>query len=371
MNTAWIRKRFPDLQPGQWADWRWQLKNRLRDADGLCAVFDLTPDEMQAVQRVGGRLPLGITPYYANLFAEERPDHPLRKTMIPRLAELEAAPWEMDDPLGEEGHSPLPGLVHTYPDKILFLVTDFCATYCRYCTRARMVGSGEFLPDRGQWERSLEYIREHSEIRDVLLSGGDPLVLADDRLEWLLSRISKIPHVEIIRIGTKIPAVLPQRVTPELTAMLRKYHPLWLSIHFTHALELTPEVEQACSRLADAGIPLMSQTVLLAGVNDDPEAMRKLNQKLLTYRVKPYYLHQCDAITGSAHFKTPVSRGLEIIQSLHGWTTGYAVPHYMIDAPGGGGKIAVHPEGVLGQDNGELRLMNFRGDTYRYHDPPG
>jgi lysine 2,3-aminomutase len=291
--------------------------------------------------------------------------------MIPRLAELERAPWERDDPLGEEDHSPLPGLVHTYPDKVLFLVTDFCATFCRYCTRARMVGSGEFLPDRDQWTRALEYIQSHPEIRDVLLSGGDPLVLADDRLEWLLSRIAAIPHVEIIRIGTKIPAVLPQRVTSDFTDMLKKYHPLWMSIHFTHVSELTAEVEQACSRLAAAGVPMMSQTVLLAGVNDSPEAMRDLNQKLLQFRVKPYYLHQCDAITGSAHFKTPVSKGVEIVQALHGWTTGYAVPHFMIDAPGGGGEIALHAEAVQGVEDDDLLLKNYRGNTYRYPDLAG
>ena len=224
MNT-WIQHTYPNLNAEDWNDWHWQLKHRLRDAEGLSAAFDLTEDEHAALDKVVGRLPLGITPYYASLFAEAGPDHPLRKTMIPRMAELERAPWERDDPLGEEDHSPLPGLVHTYPDKILFLVTDFCATFCRYCTRARMVGRGEFLPDRDQWSSALQYIEEHTEIRDVLLSGGDPLVLADDRLEWLLSRISAIPHVEIIRIGTKIPAVLPQRITPALTTMLKKYHP--------------------------------------------------------------------------------------------------------------------------------------------------
>jgi lysine 2,3-aminomutase len=263
----------------------------------------------------------------------------------------------------------MPGLIHTYPDKILFLVTDFCATYCRYCTRSRMVGGGEFLPRPDMWENALTYISEHTEIRDVLLSGGDPLVLSDEKLEHLLSRLHAIPHVEFIRIGTKIPAVLPQRITADLVAMLRKYHPLFFSIHFTHPDELTAEVAEACSRLADAGIPLGGQTVLLKGVNNDPAVMKSLNLGLLKLRVKPYYLHQCDPVVGSTHFKTPIEDGLEILRQLHGHTTGYAVPAYMVDAPGGGGKVPLHPEYVLGRKGEDLLLRNYRGTLYRYPDP--
>ncbi|MEM7392444.1 MAG: KamA family radical SAM protein, partial [Verrucomicrobiota bacterium] len=260
-------------------------------------------------------------------------------------------------------------LVHTYPDKALFLATDFCATYCRYCTRSRMVGGGELPPDRSKWEEALAYIEAHPEIRDVLISGGDPLTLSDVRLEWLLERLKAIDHVEFIRIGTKVPAVLPQRITEELVGMLKRFHPLWFSIHVIHPDELTEEMELACARLADAGIPIGSQTVLLAGVNDDPETMKQLMQGLLRFRVKPYYLHQCDPVLGTAHFKTPVARGLDIIRGLHGYTTGFAVPMYMIDAPGGGGKVPVTPDYLKGRDGDELLIENYRGDRYTYHDP--
>lgn len=365
----WLKRLYGEVQLKQWQDWRWQLKHRLRDAEMLRSVFDLTPEEEDGLGRMKQGLPLGITPYYASLFAEEGPDHPLRKTMLPRSAEFEVQPWERRDPLGEEDHSPLPGLVHTYPDKVLFLVTDFCAVFCRYCTRARMVGAGEFLPDFSMWERNIDYIREHTEIRDVLLSGGDPLVLSDERLGKLLRELAAIDHVEILRIGTKIPAVLPQRITENLCRLLSDVHPLWMSVHFTHASELTGEVATACDRLSRAGIPLMSQTVLLKEVNDTPEAMRALNQGLLRIRVKPYYLHQCDTILGIEHFKTPVETGRNILRSLHGWTTGYAVPHLMIDAPGGGGKIPVAMNAEEHRAGHDLLLKNYRGETYRYPDP--
>ena len=359
---------FPQAAQGEWDDWRWQSRNRLRDLEGLEGVFELTDDEREAILKHKGALPAGITPYYASLISPTDPDDPLRRTMIPSMAEYDVAPGERDDPLGEEDHSPMPGLVHTYPDKILFLVTDFCATYCRYCTRSRMVGGGEFLPEKSMWSKALAYIEEHKEVRDVLLSGGDPLVLADDRLEWLLERLHAIPHVEFIRIGTKIPAVLPQRITPELVSMLRKYHPLWMSIHFTHPNELTPESARACARLADAGIPMGSQTVLLRGVNDDVDVMKDLMVGLLKLRVRPYYIHQCDPVTGSSHFKVPVEQGLEILKALHGHTTGYAVPHYMIDAPGGGGKVPISPDYVVGREGGDLLLRSYNGKVYRYPD---
>jgi len=289
--------------------------------------------------------------------------------MIPVTAEFVRADGESSDPLGEESHSPVPGLVHTYPDKVLFLVTDRCATYCRYCTRSRLVGSGAPLSDVRRWEKALSYIRRTQAVRDVLISGGEPLILSDDRLEWLLKRLRAIPHVEIIRMSTKVPAALPQRITVPLVRMLKKYHPLWMSVHFTHPAELTPEAARACGRLADAGIPMCSQTVLLKGVNDDPVTMKALMQGLLRIRVKPYYLHQCDAIAGSGHFRVPVQRGLEIIRSLHGFTTGYAVPMYMIDAPGGGGKVPLSPDYVAGREGDDLILRNYAGKTYRYRDP--
>ena len=360
---------WADVPTEEWNDWRWQLKHRIRDLDGLERVVVVTPSERAALSRHGRTLPLGIPPYYARLLDRVDPEDPLRKTVVPQSAEWLKMPWERDDPLGEEGHLVAPGLVHTYPNKVLFLVTDFCATYCRYCTRSRMVGAGEFLPLWEDWEQSLAYIRDHPEVTDVLLSGGDPLVLSDDRLGRLLSRLRAIDHVEIVRIGTKLPAVLPQRITSELVAVLREAHPLWMSLHFTHPRELTPEVEQACIRLADAGIPLMAQTVLLAGVNDDLQTMQRLFSGLLRIRVKPYYLHQCDAVTGSSHFKVPVERGLELVSALHGRVTGYAVPHYMIDAPGGGGKVPVSPEFIAGRDGDDLLLVNRNGALYRYPDP--
>jgi lysine 2,3-aminomutase len=366
---AFRRRFFPNATGQDWNDWRWQLRNRIRDLEGLERILQLTDEERQAVRRRRGALPVGFTPYYASLLDPVRADQPLRRTMVPTLAEFERAPGEQEDPLGEEAHSPVPGLVHTYPDKALFLVTDFCATYCRYCTRSRLVGAGEFLPDKAQWERCLAYIAARPAIRDVLLSGGDPLILSEDRLEWLIGRLRSIPHVEIIRIGTKIPAVLPQRITPALTRMLRRFHPLWMSLHFTHPDELTPETGRACARLADAGIPLVSQTVLLAGVNDEAAAMKALLVGLLKFRVKPYYLHQCDPVAGSAHFKTPVVRGFEILRSLHGHTTGYAVPHFMIDAPGGGGKIPLAPDYVVDRDAEALRLLNYQGRMYFYPEP--
>ena len=274
---------------------------------------------------------------------------------------------EADDPLAEDRDSPVPGLVHRYPDRVLLLTTDFCSTYCRYCTRSRMVGhGGECRSSYDRWSKALDYIAATPAVRDVLLSGGDPLTLPNDRLEWLLARLRRIPHVEIIRIGSKVPAVMPQRVTLALTRMLKRYHPLWLSLHFTHPDELTAEVHHACTRLADAGIPLGSQTVLLAGINDDVDTMRRLFQGLLKVRVRPYYLYQCDPIPGSSHFRTPVAKGLEIIQGLRGYTTGYAVPSFVIDAPGGGGKVPLLPDYVVERQGDGLLLKNYEGKFYRY-----
>ena len=343
-SQAFRRRFFPEAGAAEWNDWRWQARNRFKDLAGISRVLVLSAEEREAIERHTGSLPLGITPYYATLFDPDDPDQGLRRTHVPVLDEYVRGPGEADDPLGEDHDSAVPGLVHRYPDRVLFLTTGFCSTYCRYCTRSRMVGEagGEYSFSVPQWERALAYLEAHTEVRDVLLSGGDPLTLADDKLDWLLGRLRRIRHIEFLRIGTKVPVVLPQRVTRDFTRMLRKHHPLWMSLHFTHPDELTPEVAESCARLADAGLPLGSQTVLLKGVNDDVAVMRTLMHGLLKIRVKPYYLYQCDPITGSAHFRTTVEKGLEIIAGLRGHTSGYAVPTFVVDAPGGGGKRDVH-----------------------------
>ena len=369
-----FRKRFfPDASAADWNDWRWQVRSRVKDFAGLARIINLSADEAEAIRRHTGSLPVGISPYYLSLFDRDDATQPIRRTHVPVTGEYLRLPGEADDPLGEDHDAAVPGLVHRYPDRVLFLVTGFCSTYCRYCTRSRMVGEagGEYQFSVPQWERALAYIEAHPEIRDVLLSGGDPLTLADEKLEWLLGRLRAIRHVEFLRIGTKVPVVVPQRVTRSLTAILRQFHPLWMSLHFTHPDELTEEVKEACARLADAGIPLGSQTVLLKGINDDVEVMKRLMHGLLMARVKPYYLYQCDPISGSAHFRTPVEKGLEIIRGLRGHTTGYAVPTYVVDAPGGGGKVPLIPDYVVGRDGGDLLLTNYEGGVYRYPDPEG
>jgi len=364
------RRHFPGATADEWNDWHWQLRHRLRDKESLERVFQLSDDEQRTIDRIGGRLAVGITPYYAALMDPEDPADPLRRTMVPVADEFFQSPGEAEDPLGEDAASPVPGIVHRYPDRVLFLVTSFCAVYCRYCTRARLVShTGEYHFNQAQYERALAYIAEHKEIRDVLISGGDPLTMGDDRLEWLLSRLRAIPHVEFVRIGTKVPVSLPQRITPEFLAMVRKYHPVWMSLHFMHPTEVSPEVHEACGRLADAGIPLGSQTVLCKGVNDDVGTMKDLVHGLLKARVRPYYLYQCDPITGSAHLRTPVEKGLEIIQGLRGHTTGYGVPTFVIDAPGGGGKIPLFPDMVAGREGDFVLLRNYAGKIYRYPDP--
>ncbi len=368
--TRTFRKRFFPKVPGKvWNDWHWQAGHRIRTTAELVRYIpDLSLEEKKALYHTDIRLPLGITPYYLSLISPDDPEQPLRRTVIPVHQELIQTPGEADDPLGEEAQSPVPGLVHRYPDRVLLLALDFCSTYCRYCTRSRVVGHGTLHPNRSRFEKALAYIESKPAIRDVLISGGDPLMLGDDRLEWILSRLRRIPHVEIIRIGTKVPAVLPHRITPQLVKMLRRYHPLWMSLHFTHPDECTLESQRACSLLADAGIPLGSQTVLLKGVNDTVETMKTLVQHLMKMRVRPYYLYQCDPISGSAHFRTTVEAGMEIIRGLRGFTTGYAVPTYVVDAPAGGGKIPLMPDYIEGREGGDLILRNYEGGRYRYPD---
>ncbi len=361
------RQFFPTATAAEWNDWRWQVRQRLRDLSGLERIFQLSASERAAMQQRQDHLPLGISPYYASLMSRTDPQEPLRRTHIPVLDEYLQGLGEADDPLSEDHDTVAPGLVHRYPDRVLFLTTPFCSTYCRYCTRSRMVGNtGEYSFGVSVWEQALRYLEAHTEVRDVLLSGGDPLALADDKLDWLLGRLRRIKHIEFVRIGTKIPVVLPQRITRELVRMLRKHHPLWMSLHFTHPAELTPEVTESCARLADAGIPLGSQTVLLKDINDDAAVMKQLMHGLLVRRVRPYYLYQCDPIKGSAHFRTPIAKGLEIIQALRGHTTGYAVPTYVVDAPGGGGKIPLLPEACVGREGGDWLLRNYEGRIYRY-----
>ena len=371
---AFYKRYFPLAGPTDWSNWRWQLRNRWRTAKQLSTALALSSAEKEALApcplgQGGKSLPVAITPYYASLLSPNDPEQPLRRTVVPVLDEFRQAAGETEDPLAEESDSVVPGVVHRYPDRALFLVSSACSVYCRYCTRSRLVTTRRhagFAKD--VWERGLAYIEANKQIRDVLLSGGDPLLLSNDEIEWLLLKLKRIKHVEFVRIGTKVPAVLPQRITPGLTKVLKRFHPLWVSIHFTHPDELTPECSQACERLADAGMPLGSQTVLLRGINDSADTMKKLFHGLLKIRVKPYYLYQCDPIIGSAHFRTPVRKGLEIIQSLRGYTTGYAVPHFVIDAPGGGGKIPLLPDYLVGQDGVDLVLRNYEGLLFRYPD---
>jgi lysine 2,3-aminomutase len=369
-SAEFLARLYPQASVDDWNDWRWQNRHRVRTLADLERMIDLSDDERTAIKQHTGALPVGITPYYASLLDRADPLQPLRRTVVPVLGEYVLSRGENDDPLGEDSHSPVPGLVHRYPDRVLLLVTNFCSVYCRYCTRARMVGSvGERSVKKSDIEAALEYIEQTPVVRDVLISGGDPLSLDDDRLEYILKRLRGIPHVEFVRIGSKQPVVQPMRITPSLTRILKRYHPLWMSLHFTHADEITPEVAEACGRLADAGIPLGSQTVLLKGVNDDTVTMKKLMHGLLRIRVKPYYLYQCDPISGSAHFRTPVAKGIELIRGLRGHTSGYAVPTFVVDAPNGGGKTAIAPDYVLGHDNGDLVLQSYDGGQYRYPDP--
>ncbi len=349
------------------------MRARIKNLAELSRIFRLSDDEHTAVARHEGALPVGITPYYASLMSLTDAREPLRRTHIMTGDEYVRLPGEDDDPLGEDHDTVAPGLVHRYPDRVLFLTTGTCSTYCRYCTRARVVGNpgGEYQFSTRQWDQALTYLEAHSEVRDVLLSGGDPLTLGDDKLDWLLGRLRAIKHIEFIRIGTKMPTVTPQRITKSLVAILKKHHPLWMSLHFTHPNELTPETTEATARLADAGIPLGSQTVLLRDINDSAEVMVPLMHGLLKRRVKPYYLYQCDPIRGSGHFRTPVSKGLEIIAALRGHTTGYATPIFAVDAPGGGGKIQLAPDPIVGRDGDDLLLKNFEGKVYRYPDPGG
>jgi lysine 2,3-aminomutase len=359
---------WEDVPDDDWNNWRWQLKNRLNTIDELSQVVRLTEDEIAALN-TDNLFRVDITPYFASLIDADDPLCPIRQQVIPTRHEMEAFESMMDDSLAEDRHSPVPGLVHRYPDRVLMLVTTQCASYCRYCTRSRIVGDPGETFSRKEWEAQLDYIARTPQVRDVLLSGGDPLTIAPRLLDELLARLRAIPHVEIIRIGSRVPVFMPQRVDAEFCEMVSKYHPFWMNIHVNHPDEITPELYEACDRLSRAGVPLGNQTVLLAGVNDSIHIQRQLVHELVMMRVRPYYLYQCDLVRGAGHFRTSVAKGIEIIEGLRGHTSGYAVPTFAIDAPGGGGKIPVMPNYVISQAPGKIVLRNFEGFISTYTEP--
>ena len=361
-----IDENFRGITFEEWYDWKWQIKNSITNAEKLIEILGKKKNGT-IINMPENHLPFRITPYFIYLLDTLSSDHPLYKTIIPTVNELNSIDGEKEDPLDEEKFSPVPNIVHRYPDRALFLVTGFCSAYCRYCTRSHMTSKRTYINvSAREWEAGFQYIENHSEIRDVIVSGGDPLTLRDDQIEYILKRLHSIEHVEMIRIGTKVPVVLPMRITSDLINILKKYHPLYMSIHFTHPDELTIETQIACNMLADAGIPLGSQSVLLKGINDNVEIFRKLNKGLLKIRVRPYYIYQCDPIPGSLHFRTDIQTGLDIIKGLRGFTSGYAVPQYVIDAPGGGGKIPLLPDYVKEIKENEIILTNYLDKEYSY-----
>ena len=364
-SSEFINRYFPLTTLESWNDWKWQLRNSFTGIDDLKKIMSLTEKELLALNNLNGRLPLRITPYFASLIYDSKPADPLRRNVIPVVEELLEMPGEKSDPLHEKIFSPVKGIVHRYTDRVLFTVTQVCSNYCRYCTRSHSVGKLDNL-GKSDYEKAFRYISEHKEIRDVLISGGDPLTLSDEKLEYILSNIRSIEHVEMIRMGTRVPVVLPQRITDNLITVLRKYHPLFLSLHFSHPSEITEECAKACNKLADGGFPMGSQTVLLKGINDNVPTMKELMHRLLKIRVRPYYLYQCDLIPGSRHFRTTVKKGLEIIKGLRGYTSGYAVPTFVIDAPGGGGKIPLLPDYVVEHNKERIVLRNYKGDICEY-----
>ena len=360
---------WKDIDEHLWNDWKWQLRNRITTLQGLKDVIILTKEEEEGIKNPNRRLPMAITPYFASLMDRDDPNCPIRRQVVPRIEESKRTSSDQIDPLSEEAHSPVPGLVHRYPDRVLLLSTDKCASYCRYCTRERLVGERETCITEDRLQAICNYLKEHKEVRDVVISGGDPLLMQEKKLEFIIKSIREIEHIEIIRLGTKVPVTLPQRITHKLTSMLKKYQPLYMSIHFTHPKEITPEVKRACDLLSDAGLPLGSQTVLLKGINDDAPILKKLFQELLKVRVRPYYLYQCDLVRGTGHFRTKIEKGIEIINQIRGFTSGYAVPTYVIDAPGGGGKIPVSPLYIVSHDDNRVILRNYENKVFEYVEP--
>ena len=353
----------------QWDDWHWQVQNRIDNLEDLKKVINLTPAEEEGIIKSLEILRMGITPYYATLMDPNDPDCPVRKQAVPTMHETHKSDADMDDPLHEDTDSPVPGLTHRYPDRVLLLITDMCSMYCRHCTRRRFAGQQDDILPMDRIDAAIEYIKNTPVVRDVLLSGGDCLLVSDERLEYIISKLRDIPHVEVIRLGSRTPVVLPQRITPELADMMKKYHPIWLNTHFNHSKEMTPEAKQALTLLANAGIPLGNQSVLLRGVNDCVHIMRDLVHNLVRNRVRPYYIYQCDLSVGIEHFRTPVAKGIEIIEGLRGHTSGYAVPTFVVDAPGGGGKIPVMPQYLISQSSEKVILRNFEGVITTYTQP--
>lgn len=354
------------IPQNDWRDWQWQMRNRVTTLEGLEEYIDLSDEERKGCEYANKKLSLAITPYFFNLIDRDDVDCPIRKQVIPRGDEMVVGVEESLDPLGEDQTMVVPGLVHRYPDRVLLLATDRCAAYCRYCTRSRLVSNAQGYDLHPKLDLAMEYLKKHTQIRDVLISGGDPLLLSDKKIDTLLGRLKEIKHIEFVRMGSRIPVFLPQRITPELCEILKKHAPVWLSIHTNHPKECTIELREACDRLSNAGVPLGNQSVLLKGVNDNVDTMRSLVHRLLMIRVRPYYLYQCDLITGSAHFRTDVRKGIEIIKGLRGFTSGYAIPQYLIDGPGGGGKVPVSPEYVEKITDEEIVFRNYKGEKYVY-----
>ena len=369
MKTNRRKEFFPEVTDEQWNDWKWQVRNRIETLDQLKKYIKLTKEEEEGIRESLKTLRMAITPYYLSLIDPDNPDCPIRKQAIPSIQELYKSEADLDDPLHEDSDSPVPGLTHRYPDRVLFLITDMCSMYCRHCTRRRFAGQKDASSPLERIDKCIEYIANTPQVRDVLLSGGDALLVNDDRLEYIIKKLREIPHVEIIRIGSRTPVVLPQRITPELVSMLSKYHPIWLNTHFNHPDEITPESTKACELLANAGIPLGNQSVLLRGINDCSHVMKKLVRNLVKIRVRPYYIYQCDLSTGIEHFRTPVSKGIEIMENLRGHTSGYAVPTFVVDAPGGGGKTPVMPNYVISQSPSKVVLRNYEGVVTTYTEP--
>jgi lysine 2,3-aminomutase len=362
-------KMFPNVTDDQWNDWKWQVKNRIETLDELKKYLNLTKEEEEGVAQSLKTLRMAITPYYLSLIDTEDKKCPIRKQAIPTGAETHKSAADLLDPLHEDEDSPVAGLTHRYPDRVLFLITDMCSMYCRHCTRRRFAGQTDRESPSERIQKAIDYIAKTPEVRDVLLSGGDALMVSDKMLESIIQRLRAIPHVEIIRIGTRTPVVCPQRITDDLVNMLKKYHPIWLNTHFNHSKEVTPESTEACAKIANAGIPLGNQSVLLRGVNDCVYTMKKLVHDLVKIRVRPYYIYQCDLSMGLEHFRTPVSKGIEIIENLRGHTSGYAVPTFVVDAPGGGGKTPVMPTYIISQSPGKVVLRNFEGVITTYTEP--
>lgn len=369
MGSAEMPNPYAHIPPKKWNDWRWQVKNRLSSVEDVINVFNPSEETIEGIRQATQHFRMAVTPYYASLMDMNASYCPIRAQAIPSAEESEFLDSDLADPLEEERDSPVPGLTHRYPDRVLLLVTDICSMYCRHCTRRRLVGHTDRHLDSERFQGALDYIREHTEIRDVIVSGGDPLIMSDAKIETILKALRAIPHVEIIRIGTRSPVVLPMRITPGLIKMLRRYHPVYILTHFNHAREITTESKKACAMLADGGFPLLNQTVLLRKVNDCPHVIKELNQKLLAIRVMPYYIYQCDLSRGISHFRTSLGRGIQVMEALRGHTSGLAVPTFVVDLPGGGGKVPLMPTYILARSDDRAVLRNYEGAITVYIEP--